>query len=242
MAELNVVDTFSQLSDFADNLQHQLQRAAVEPLREYQASIGVAIKAARTFDDESEALDAAHHKYLSLSRDSPVETRAYAHGELCDRAAGVNLSLFDARSALREGCTAEHFVPQRALSELLVAQLAYHQSCSRLLTSIMPQVSRGATLGCGSDVPPCQPGPADSPPRATTPHAPTCTMHPVATSELLQARTHPSLRARPPSRLPCLWARPPSRLPCRWALCSYGQRRAKRRLRRPALPTSCNVK
>ncbi len=32
-------------------------------------------------------------------------------------------------------------MPQRALSELCVAQLAYHQSCGRLLSSLMPSVS-----------------------------------------------------------------------------------------------------
>ena len=137
-SKLNVQDALVQMNDFAENLQQQLTRS-MEPLQEYQASIAAAVRAAKHFDDESEALDNAHHKYLSLSRDSPMETRAYAHGDLCDRAAGVALSLFDTKSALRDGCAAQRVVPQRALSEILVAQLAYHQSCTRLLTSIMPQ-------------------------------------------------------------------------------------------------------
>ena len=141
LAQLGVDHTFVQLQDFAQNMQHQLTRQVVAPLEAYRAELGAAIRAAKAFDEESEGLDAAHAKYLSLSRDAPVETRAHAHGELCDRAAGVALSLFDARSMLREGCAAQRSVPQRALTELLVAQLAYHQSCTRLLTSIMPQVS-----------------------------------------------------------------------------------------------------
>ena len=113
----------------------------MEPLNGFSKDIGDATKAARAFDEESDALDAAHHKYLSLSRDASVETRAYSHGELCDKAAGVALSLHDARSSLREACESQRVVPPRALSELLVAQLAYHQSCTRLLTSVMPHVS-----------------------------------------------------------------------------------------------------
>jgi Arf-GAP/coiled-coil/ANK repeat/PH domain-containing protein len=140
LEQLNLNDIFTQLSDFSENLQHQLKRLVVEELQEYQAKVSSAIKSARAFDDESDAFDSAHQKYLSLSRDSPVETRAYAHGELCDKAAGVALSLFDARSELREGCAALRVVPPRAMCELLVAQLAYHQSCTRLLTSVMPQV------------------------------------------------------------------------------------------------------
>ena len=141
IAKLGVSDTFVQLGDFAENLQHQISKNVVEPLKQYHTTIGEATKAARTFDEESDALDAAHLKYLSISRDAPVETRAYAHGELVDRAAGVALSLHDARSSLNEACEMQRVVPPRALSDLLVAQLAYHQSCTRLLTSIMPNVS-----------------------------------------------------------------------------------------------------
>ena len=141
LGALHVGDTFTQLGDFAENLQHQLSRLVVDPLREYAAACGAAARQAKAFDDESEALDAAHAKYLSLSKDSPIETRVYAHQELCDRAAGASLSLFDAKAALREGCAGQRVVPQRAVCELLVAQLAYHQSCTRLLTSVMPRAS-----------------------------------------------------------------------------------------------------
>ena len=140
-----------QLGDFAENLQHQISRLVVEPMREYHGAIGAALRQARTFDDESDALDAAHLKYLALSRDSPVETRAHAHTELCDRAAGVALSLFDSRCVLRETIEKQQIVPQRALAELLVAQLAYHQSCTRLLTALMPQVSEMLAAADGAD-------------------------------------------------------------------------------------------
>lgn len=142
LGRLDIANTLAQLADFAENFQHQISRNVVEPLREYHASIGAAQRSARSFDEESESLDAAHLKYLSLSKDSPLETRAHAHGDLCDRAAGVALNLFDARGELREACEAQRVVPQRAVSELLVAQLAYHQSCTRLLTTLMPQVSQ----------------------------------------------------------------------------------------------------
>ena len=141
LAQLNIGDTLGQLSEFASNLQHQLQRNVIAPLREYSASIAAATKAARAFDDDSDALDALHVKYLSLSRDAPIETRAHAHADLCDRAAGVALRLFDARTLVNEASAAQRVVPQRALSELLVAQLAYHQSCTSMLTSVMPNVS-----------------------------------------------------------------------------------------------------
>jgi len=139
-SQLDFQNVFVQMSDFAENLQQQLTQS-LEPLTEYKASIAAAARAARSFDEESEALDSVHHRYLSLSRDSPMETRATAHSDLCDKAAGVALSLFDAKAALRDGCAAQRVVPQRALCEVLVAQLAYHQSCTRLLSSIMPQVS-----------------------------------------------------------------------------------------------------
>ena len=138
--QLNIADTLVQINDFADNLQHQLTRS-LEPLRDYQASIAAAARQTKVFDDESETLDSMHHKYLSLSRDATHETRAYAHGELCDRAAGVALSLFDTKAALRDSCAAQRVVPQRALCEILVAQLTYHQSCTRLLHEIMPHVN-----------------------------------------------------------------------------------------------------
>ena len=141
LATLAVGETLTQLGDFAENMQHQLQKNVVQPLKVYHDSIGVALKAARAFDEESDALDALHLKYLALSKDSPIETRAHAHADLCDRAAGVALKLLDARTLLNEACASQRVVPQRALSELLVAQLAYHQSCSRLLTALMPSVS-----------------------------------------------------------------------------------------------------
>ena len=87
ISKLGVSDVFTQLGDFAENLQHQVQRNVIEPLNGFSKDIGDATRAARAFDEESDALDAAHHKYLSLSRDASVETRAYSHGELCDKAA-----------------------------------------------------------------------------------------------------------------------------------------------------------
>ena len=123
-------------------MQHQLLANVIQPLRAYHASISAATKAARAFDDESEALDALHLKYLGLSRDVPIETRAHAYADLCEKGAGVALYLLDARAALREAAAAQRVVPQRAISELLVAQLAYHQSCAGLLSSIMPHVSQ----------------------------------------------------------------------------------------------------
>ena len=86
---------------------------------------------------------------LALSRDAPIETRAHAHADLCDRAAGVALRLFDARTLVNEASAAQRVVPQRALSELLVAQLAYHQSCTSMLTSVMPNVS--TLLSCAEE-------------------------------------------------------------------------------------------
>jgi Arf-GAP/coiled-coil/ANK repeat/PH domain-containing protein len=141
LAQVDVGNTLFQLRDFADNFAHQVDHNVVGPLRDYHASIGQAMKLARAFDEDSEALDSAHLKYLSLSRDCATEARAHAHSDLCDKAAGVNLSLFDARAQLKEACAAQRMVPQRAVSQLLLAQLAYHQSCARLLTSIMPQIS-----------------------------------------------------------------------------------------------------
>ena len=113
---MSVGETFSQLGDFSENLQHQLSSNVIEPLRNYHSSIGAAFKAAKAFDEESEALDSLHLKYLGLSKDSPIETRAHAHAELCDRAAGVALRLLDARVLLNEACAAQRIVPQRALS------------------------------------------------------------------------------------------------------------------------------
>ena len=138
---LNVDDTFLQLGDFAENLQHQVQSLVVEPLREYGANLAEARRQAAKFDDESAELDAATLKYLSLSRESPLETRAVAQQDLSDRVAQTALQLFDTQMALKDGCGSQRCVPQRALGELLVAQLAYHQSCTRLLSGIMPQVS-----------------------------------------------------------------------------------------------------
>ena len=40
--QLNVDDTFLQLGDFAENLQHQVQSLVVEPLREYGANLAEA--------------------------------------------------------------------------------------------------------------------------------------------------------------------------------------------------------
>ena len=51
----------------------ELKHSVGTPLGEYQAQLASAVKAAKAFDDESEALDAAVNKYLSLSRDTPVE-------------------------------------------------------------------------------------------------------------------------------------------------------------------------
>ena len=124
--QLNVDDTFLQLGDFAENLQHQVQSLVVEPLREYGANLAEARRQAAKFDDESAELDAATLKYLSLSRESPLETRAVAQQDLSDRVAQTALQLFDTQMALKDGCGAQRCVPQRALGELLVAQLAYH--------------------------------------------------------------------------------------------------------------------
>ena len=141
LGKLNAKDVFVQLADFADHLQHQLKNLVVAPLNEYKQSIDSSLAQAKTFDDESEGLDAAALKYLSLSRDSLVETRAYAAQDLSDKAAGVALQLHDTRTSLRHACDSQRYVPQKALGELLVSQLAYHQSCARLLTEVMPQVS-----------------------------------------------------------------------------------------------------
>lgn len=71
------------------------------------------------------------------------------------QAVGVALHLFDTRACLREACGAQLHVPQRAVSELLVAQLSYHQSCARLLTQVMPQVPSRTRHGyhCTCDAP-----------------------------------------------------------------------------------------
>ena len=44
LAQLGVADVFVQLGDFAENMQHQLTRLVVEPLREYQTAIAAAQK------------------------------------------------------------------------------------------------------------------------------------------------------------------------------------------------------
>ena len=102
--QLNVDDTFLQLGDFAENLQHQVQSLVVEPLREYGANLAEARRQAAKFDDESAELDAATLKYLSLSRESPLETRAVAQQDLSDRVAQTALQLFDTQMALKDGC------------------------------------------------------------------------------------------------------------------------------------------
>ena len=76
MNKVNVEDVFVQLGDFAESLRHQLQENVVKPLGEYQSTIAHAARASRAFDEESEALDAASLKYLSMSRDAPLEVRA----------------------------------------------------------------------------------------------------------------------------------------------------------------------
>jgi len=141
LKRLDAQEIFTQLTDFTENLQHQLRNLVVEPLNEYKQMIDGALSQTRAFDEESDALDSAALKYLSLSRDSPVETRAHVAQDLNDKAAGVALHFFDARTSLRHACESQRHVPHKALGELLVAQLAYHQSCARLLTEAMPQVS-----------------------------------------------------------------------------------------------------
>ena len=79
LSKLSVGETFSQLGDFSENLQHQLSSNVIEPLRNYHSSIGAAFKAAKAFDEESEALDSLHLKYLGLSKDSPIETLSLIH-------------------------------------------------------------------------------------------------------------------------------------------------------------------
>jgi len=141
LSTLNVHELFQHLADFAENMQSQLRELVVLPMAQYQQAVSKAIRQARVFDEEAEGLDAAQLKYLALPRDSPLETRAYAQQDLDDRAATVALSLFDARCALQDACSEQRTVPQRTVGEMLVSQLAYHQSCTRLLSGAMPQVN-----------------------------------------------------------------------------------------------------
>lgn len=142
--KLSAQDIFNQLADFTEQLQHQMNDLVLKPLQEFKREIDNGLQQAKLFDEESEALDAAALRYLSLSRDSPVETRAYVSQELNDKAAGVALHFFDAQKSLRHACGSQGHVPQRALAELLVSQLTYHQSCARLLTDAMPQETPAA--------------------------------------------------------------------------------------------------
>ena len=124
--QLNMVDLFAQLNDFAENMQHQVQELVIGPLGAYQEALGGAVRRARAVDEESEALDAAQLKYLSHTRDSLIEARAHAQQDLDDKSAAMGISLFDLRCSLRDACAKQRVLPQRALGELLVAQLAYH--------------------------------------------------------------------------------------------------------------------
>ena len=87
---------------------------------------------ARMYDEESEALDSAQLKYLSLSRDSPVETRVYASQDLADRAAGVALHLFDSRVALKEAVAAQQHIPQAIPPRSSTSLRRSHPTCDLL--------------------------------------------------------------------------------------------------------------
>ena len=141
VGKLYADDIASQLDEFAENLQHQLKSLVQQPLQAHSAAIEAAVRRARAFDEAQDAHDAAKLKYLSLTKDSPLETRAYAQQELNDRSAELALQLFDTQRGLADACASQRIAPQRALGELMVSQLAYHQSCARLLAAAMPQVS-----------------------------------------------------------------------------------------------------
>ena len=141
VGKLHADDIASQLDEFAENLQHQLKSLVQQPLQAHGAAIEAAVRRARAFDEAQDAHDAAKLKYLSLTKDSPLETRAYAQQDLNDRSAELSLQLFDTQRGLADACASQRIVPQRALGELMVSQLAYHQSCARLLAAAMPQVS-----------------------------------------------------------------------------------------------------
>ncbi|EOD10306.1 hypothetical protein EMIHUDRAFT_631957 [Emiliania huxleyi CCMP1516] len=128
-----VGEVYAQLAEFGEALQAQLSAVVLAPLTELQQTCLAAVRRSKAFDEESEALEAAHRAYLSHSREASLETRAVAAQELDDRLATASLSLLDTREALREACGGLRAAPQRAVGELLVAQLSYHQSCARLL-------------------------------------------------------------------------------------------------------------
>jgi Arf-GAP/coiled-coil/ANK repeat/PH domain-containing protein len=139
----------AQLSEFAGSFEAKVARSVVEPLQSLQASADAATRLARAFDDESEALDAAQRGYLGLSRDSPLEARAAALQEVHAHRASVSVSLMSAGAALREARGAAAWAPRRAVAQLLVAQLAFHQSCARVLAAQVPRLSAMIQVGGG---------------------------------------------------------------------------------------------
>lgn len=119
------------------DLEAQLHEQFLAPLAAYAAKIDAALQLARHFDDQSQALDAAELKYLSLSRDASVETRAHGDHDLSDKAAALALDFFDCRAALGEAYSSLAFVPQRAYSSLLQA---VQGACGRALTPKLERV------------------------------------------------------------------------------------------------------
>eukprot|EP00965_Chrysotila_dentata_P167942 5545441-Pleurochrysis_carterae.AAC.2 len=136
------VDVFRQLCDFAENMRSQLRSLVVSPMQQFQQTVGHALRQARLFDEESEALDGAQAKYLSLPREAPLETRAYAQQDIDDKCASVALCLFDTRCALQHACAQQRLLLQRALGELLVSQARCRLSASqRCKQEVSPHAS-----------------------------------------------------------------------------------------------------
>lgn len=134
-------DAFEQLGEFAAMLHAQLQSLVLAPLNDYRHSLTAAQKRARDFDEESEALDAARLRALGQNKEAPLELRAVAQQEIDVKAAAAEVSWHDTACALREAEAQRRMLPQKAIGELLLAQLAYHQSCARLLSGTVEGVS-----------------------------------------------------------------------------------------------------
>ena len=140
--------SLSQLDDVAINFGAQIRRAVVAPLQELQTAADLALRRARALDEETEALEAAQRSYISCSRDSPVDARAAAYQDVEDRRASASAAMLETKVTLRDARSGLASAPQRAVAEFLVAQLAYYQSCARILTAQVPRITAMLKVAC----------------------------------------------------------------------------------------------
>jgi len=94
-----LAELLSQLGEFGESFQSQVGSSVAAPLQALQASSEAAVRRARAFDEDSEALDAAQRSFLSAPT---LEARGLAHQGLEERRASASLSLLETRAVLRE--------------------------------------------------------------------------------------------------------------------------------------------